>query len=78
MMSLSALKRVKAHVRHRREGDVEQEGRVHASLAETLLHGEPLRALTYVEPHTCPHAISHIGRMMQKFEPRNDNKLMLK
>ena len=45
------------HVHHRREEDIKQEGREHATLPKTLIHGEPPRAHVVVEPHTCPHAV---------------------
>ena len=45
------------HVYHRREEDVEQEGREHAPLAKALFHSEPPPAHPVVEPHACSHAI---------------------
>ena len=42
---------------NRREEDVEQEGREHASLTKALFHREPPQAHPVVEPHACSHAI---------------------
>ena len=42
---------------HRREEDVKQEGREHATLTKALFHGEPPRTHTVIEPHACPHAV---------------------
>ena len=44
-------------VHHRREDDVEQEGREHAPLTKALFHSESPRAHSIVEPHACSHAI---------------------
>ena len=49
------------HVYHRREEDIKQEGREHATLTKTLFHDEPPRAHAVVEPHACLHAIVELN-----------------
>ena len=41
----------------RREEDIKQEGREHATLTKALFHGEPPRAHALIELYACPHAI---------------------
>lgn len=63
------LKILRHHVYYRREGDIDQAGSKQSPLAETVLHGEPSRALAVIEWHVFPYTI---------WESTNDRKHLLR
>ena len=57
VIAASATKRFVGHTQYRREKNVEQQWREHASLPKTLLHVELIRALSTIQQHECLHVV---------------------